>query len=61
MRLSIYISHVLTAEEGGVKLEILSKLVSSIDDTLGLILGEDLPKPIDNFTKQYPYLATYIG
>jgi hypothetical protein len=44
-----------------VGLNILLKLASSIDDTLDLILGEDLPKPIDNFTKQYPYLATYLG
>ena len=40
-------------------MEVILRLASSIDDVLGLILGEELPAPVEQIMGQYPYLFIY--
>ena len=40
-------------------MEVILKLASSIDDVLGLILGEEFPSTVEQTMKQFPYLFIY--
>ncbi len=37
-----------------MEIEILNSLVSSVNDVVGLILGERLPSPVEQVMGQYP-------
>ena len=37
-------------------MEVIQRLASAVGDVVVLILGEDLPVPVEQAIKQYPYL-----
>ncbi len=42
-----------------MEIEILNSLVSSVNDMVGLILGEELPIPVEQVIREYPYCLIY--